>query len=76
MKFWESLNILKTKLPIVLITHDISAVSIYVDKIACLNRRIFYEGGKEITPEVWAETYQCPVDMIAHGIPHRVLKEH
>jgi len=20
--------------------------------------------------------YQCPVELIAHGVPHRVLKEH
>ncbi len=75
-RFWEFLNLLKSKLPIILVTHDISAVSIYVDKIACLNRKLFYQGTKEIKPEIWAETYQCPVEMIAHGLPHRVIKEH
>jgi zinc transport system ATP-binding protein len=23
-----------------------------------------------------AETYQCPIELIAHGVPHRVLREH
>jgi zinc transport system ATP-binding protein len=23
-----------------------------------------------------ATTYQCPVDLIAHGVPHRVLAAH
>ena len=75
-KFWEFLNVLKEKITIILVTHDISAVSVYVDKIACLNRRLYYKGTKEITPEMWEGTYKCPVDMIAHGLPHRVLKEH
>ncbi len=75
-KLWEFLNELKKKITIILVTHDISAVSIYVDKIACLNRRLYYKGTKEITPEMWEGTYKCPVDMIAHGLPHRVLKEH
>ncbi len=75
-RLWEFFAQLKKEITIILVTHDISAVSIHVDKIACLNRRLFYEGKKEITPEVWAETYKCPVDMIAHGLPHRVLKEH
>jgi len=75
-KFWEFLNELKKRITIILVTHDISAVSVYVDKIACLNRKLYYQGTKEITPEIWSETYKCPVEMIAHGIPHRVVKEH
>ena len=75
-KLWEFFNSLKKKITIVLVTHDISAVSVYVDKIACLNRKLYYQGTKEITPEMWTEAYKCPVDMIAHGLPHRVLEEH
>jgi zinc transport system ATP-binding protein len=62
---------------IVLVSHDVSAISIYVDKIACLNRQLFYHGSKEIGADVLEATYKCPVQMIAHGtIPHRVLREH
>ena len=75
-EFYELLERLKQKMAIVLVTHDISAVSIYVDKIACLNRQLFYHGSKEIAPEELAATYKCPVQMIAHGVPHRVLGEH
>ena len=75
-KLWEFFNDLKKTTPIILVTHDISAVSIYVDKIACLNRRLHYQGTKEITPEALEDTYKCPVELIAHGLPHRVLKEH
>ena len=75
-KLWEFFNDLKKTTPIILVTHDLSAVSIYVDKIACLNRRLHYQGTKEITPEALEDTYKCPVELIAHGLPHRVLKEH
>jgi zinc transport system ATP-binding protein len=74
--FYELLARLKQQMAIVLVSHDISAVSIYVDKIACLNRKLFYHDSKEISLEELEATYQCPVELIAHGIPHRVLKEH
>lgn len=75
-KFWEFLNELKKRITIILVTHDISAVSVYVDKLACLNRKLYYQGSKEITHEMWAKAYECPVEMIAHRLPHRLLKEH
>jgi zinc transport system ATP-binding protein len=76
-EFYELLDRLKKKMAIVLVSHDISAVSIFVDEIACLNRQLFYHGSKEIEPEVLEATYKCPIQMIAHGtVPHRVLKEH
>lgn len=76
-EFYELLESLKSTMAIVLVSHDIGAVSIYVDKIACLNRRLYYHGSKEIGTEVLEATYKCPIQMIAHGeFPHRVLKEH
>lgn len=73
---YELMERLKHEMAIVLVSHDISAVSIYVDKIACLNRQLFYHSSKEISAEELEATYQCPVELIAHGVPHRVLKEH
>jgi zinc transport system ATP-binding protein len=75
-EFYELLARLKHTMSIVLVSHDISAVSVYVDKIACLNRQLYYHGSKEVGPEILEATYKCPVQMIAHGVPHRVLKEH
>lgn len=63
-------------LTIIMVTHDIGVISSYVGKIACLNRKIYYHGTKEIRPEDLEAVYGCPVDLIAHGIPHRVLREH
>jgi zinc transport system ATP-binding protein len=76
-EFYQLLAELKKNLTIIMVSHDIGAVSVYVDKIACLNRKLYYHGSKEITPEALEATYKCPVQLIAHGtVPHRVLKEH
>ena len=76
-EFYELLLRLKERMAIVIVSHDLSAISIYVDTIACLNRQLFYHGSTEITAEILEATYKCPVQVIAHGeVPHRVLKEH
>ncbi len=61
---------------IVLVSHDITAISKYVNKIACLNQRLYYHGSKELANEDIEKAYGCPVEMIAHGTPHRVLRKH
>lgn len=76
-EFYELLEGLKERMAIVLVSHDVSAVSVHVESIACLNHRLHYHGSKEISAEALEQTYQCPVQLIAHGtVPHRVLKEH
>ena len=67
---------LRKKMAIVFVTHDIGAISIYVEKVACLNRKLFYHGPKEGSLGKLEKTYGCPVEAIAHGVPHRVLKKH
>jgi len=47
-----------------------------VTRVACLNRRLFTHDSPEITEDMIEAAYQCPVDLIAHGIPHRVLGDH
>jgi zinc transport system ATP-binding protein len=73
---YHLLKELKKNMAIILVTHDIGVISSHVDKVACLNCQLFYHDSKEIPRETLETVYQCPVDLIAHGIPHRVLKEH
>jgi zinc transport system ATP-binding protein len=73
---YDILKSLKETVTIVLVSHDIGAVSSNVDTVACLNRKLFYHGSDEVTSDILEETYMCPVEMIAHGVPHRVLKTH
>ncbi|MFC1839526.1 metal ABC transporter ATP-binding protein [Thermodesulfobacteriota bacterium] len=73
---YELLKELKENMAIILVTHDIGVISSHVDKVACLNCQLYYHNSKEIPRETLEAVYHCPVDIIAHGIPHRVLKEH
>lgn len=74
--FYELLVMLKEDMAIILVTHDITAVSAYVDTVACLNRKLFYHGSAEGALQQLEDVYQCPVEVLAHGVPHRVLKRH
>ena len=73
---YELLERLNRRITIMMISHDMSAVSSYVKTVGCLNRRLFYHSGKQITPDMLEMAYQCPIDLIAHGLPHRVFPTH
>jgi zinc transport system ATP-binding protein len=75
-QFYSILNSLKEKMAIVLVTHDIGVVSDHATKVACLNRRLYTHDSGEITDDMLTSAYQCPVELIAHGVPHRVLRTH
>jgi zinc transport system ATP-binding protein len=74
--FYDLLSDLHNEVAVVLVSHDISVISVKVEKIACLNKQLFMHESSEIDEHILEETYRCPVEMIAHGVPHRVLKEH
>ncbi len=67
---------LNKDMTIVLVTHDLLAISSQVRKLACLNGQLVYHGEPELSENVVNGLYGCPVDLIAHGVPHRVLKTH
>jgi zinc transport system ATP-binding protein len=67
---------LNQNMTIILVTHDLLAISSQVHRLACLNGRLVYHGEPELSGEIVNNLYGCPVDLIAHGVPHRVLKEH
>ncbi len=74
--FYKLMSRLKDNMAIVLVSHDVGAVSTHVDKIACLNQELFYHGPVENAANGLEEIYHCPIELISHGIPHRVLKDH
>lgn len=67
---------LNKQITIILATHDLLAVSSEIKSLACLNGSLIYHGKPELRENVINSLYGCPVDLIAHGVPHRVLKEH
>ena len=75
-QLYDLLAELNQSISILLISHDLTAISTYVKTIGCVNRRLVYNGQKEITAEMVSSAYECPVDLVAHGVPHRVLPSH
>lgn len=74
---YELLRELNKKMAIILVSHDIGVISTHVNKIGCLNVHFYYHDSKEIKESDFQKVYgECSVELIAHGVPHRVLKEH
>jgi len=61
---------------IVLVSHDVTAISSHVKSVTCVNREVHYHPQPEITAQMLSQAYNCPVELIAHGLPHRVLGSH
>ena len=74
--FYDLLRELNETITIVVVSHDLSVLSSYVKCVACVNQRVFYHDAAEITEDMLEMAYHCPVELIAHGLPHRVLKTH
>lgn len=68
---------LRSTMTVLMVTHDISAISGHVNRVACLNRKLFTHDTDRITGDMVAAAYGCPVELITHGsVPHRVLSRH
>lgn len=71
--FFNLLAELNDDITIIMVTHDVGAVSSHVKNIACINRLLISHGGT-ISSESVSRAYGCPFDLISHGgVPHRIL---
>jgi zinc transport system ATP-binding protein len=75
-RLFELLTSLNESATILMVSHDLSVVSSHVKSVVCVNRQVYYHPRPEITSDMLAKTYCCPVELVAHGLPHRVLEEH
>lgn len=75
-EIYALLKDLKRTHTLLFVTHDLIAVDENVDSIICLNRKLVYHGKAEFSQDIVDRTYDCPVDLIAHGVAHRVLRKH
>lgn len=73
---FEVLADLNKDMTIIMVTHDLSAVASCVKSIACLSQTLIYHGEPKLNAEILTKMYGCPIDLIAHGHPHRVLPCH
>jgi zinc transport system ATP-binding protein len=80
--FFNLLKELNREITILVVSHDLLAVSSYVKSVACVNRGLHYHHQAEITAPMLETMYACatedvcPVELLAHGVPHRVLGNH
>ncbi len=81
-EFYELLARLNKDITILVVSHDLLVISRYVNTVACVNKRLHYHDQAEITGDMLETMYsctveqECPVELVAHGFPHRVLKQH
>lgn len=74
--FYELLHQMAQRMTVILSSHDVLGVSSRADSIACLNRQLFHHPAGEVDADTLAQVYGCPVELVAHGVPHRVLRQH
>lgn len=75
-QIYDLLSALNEEIAIVMISHDMGAISTYVKTIGCMNHKLFYSREGQLTPEMIDKAYACPIELIAHGVPHRVVAHH
>lgn len=75
-ELYDFLKDLNSRATVVVVSHDLSVLSSYVKSVACLNQTLYFHDAAEITHEMIDKAYHCPVELIAHGVPHRVLRRH
>ena len=75
-EFYDFLLEINRTVTIVVVSHDAMILSSHARSVACVNRQLFYHDGPEITKDMLEMAYQCPVDLIGHGLPHRVFPMH
>jgi zinc transport system ATP-binding protein len=75
-EIYAILKALNENVTVLVVSHDLLALSSYIKSVACVNRRVHFHGAAEVTEEMIELAYQCPMELIAHGLPHRVLRAH
>lgn len=62
----DLLHRLNERLPIVIVSHDISFVSTHLKRVACLNRRLTCHAAEEISHTVISEMYHGHIRAVQH----------
>ncbi|MDD3393129.1 MAG: ABC transporter ATP-binding protein [Anaerotignum sp.] len=70
-QIFSLLNELNQSMTIIMVTHDLLAVSSNAKTLACFNGKLVYHGGTTLNEELLKALYGGPIDLIAHGFPYR-----
>ena len=72
----DLLEELRTRMGIVVVTHDPTPYAQSYRHIACLNRNLYCHERGELDSITLERVYGCPVEILGHGIPHTLLASH
>jgi zinc transport system ATP-binding protein len=73
---WELFEELVKDMALVVVSHDVGAIAQAFQTVGCLNRTLTVHREGALTREALERTYGCPIDLVAHGHPHRVFEPH
>lgn len=68
--FYRLLEGLAESMTVIMVTHDVGAISPSVQRVVCLNRTAAVHAAGALDAGVLEELYGCPVDVFAHGARH------
>ena len=80
--FYELLENIQQKITLIMVSHDLNIIPTGANSVACINQTLHHHHTPKITQDILAMTYgctstgDCPVELVAHGVPHRVLAPH
>lgn len=66
-QIFSLLKELNQSMTIIMVTHDLLAVSSQVKTLACMKGRLVYHGGNELNEEIAKALYGYPIELFAHG---------
>jgi len=79
-RIYDILAKLNEKMTIVVVSHDLTIIPKFATSVACVSTTLHKHDEAEVTDDMMQMSYgadaQCPVELVAHGHPHRVLMEH
>lgn len=67
-QIYSLLEQLNKTMTIILVTHDLLAISSKVHRLACLNGSLVYHGEPVLSDNIVSSLYGCPIDLLAHGL--------
>lgn len=63
-QIYTLLSELNKSMTIILVTHDLLAISSEVSRLICINKKLIYNGKPEITEKIVNNLYGCPLNII------------
>jgi zinc transport system ATP-binding protein len=80
--FYRLLETLNQEMTIVVVSHDLLLLSPHVKSVACVNTRLHYHPRRQLIGESMENMCPCtaeeicPVELVAHGLVHNILKNY